>query len=139
MLCVFLCVVVVRRGGRHWFFGSDRRTGRARARGVAYLLRENARAVYDDDDDAAAALGALVYSLEEEQPPRRAGHLLYSHCVCVCVRVDGVAGLPTTGGAPALTTLLARALAHIHTRLHTHTNTYDAHVRSSAYSAPRCL
>lgn len=34
---------------------------RAPARGVAYLLRENARAVYDDDDDdAAAALGAAL-------------------------------------------------------------------------------
>lgn len=55
-VCVAAVMVVVRRGGRHWFFGSDRRTGRARARGVAYLLRENARAVYDD---AAAALGAL--------------------------------------------------------------------------------
>lgn len=132
-----MCAIVCGSGAPGWttlvFRIGPMDWTRARARGVAYLLRENARAVYDDDAVAAAALGALVYSLEEEQPPRRAGHLLYGHCVCVCVRVDGVAGLPTTGGAPALTMLPARA------RTLTHAYIHDAHVRSSAYSAPRCL
>lgn len=101
------------------------RTGRAR--GVAYLLRENARVVYN------AARIAL------KKNNRRVGHLLYSYCVYMCI---GRCCRTSDNQSLDLTMLLARARARAHISTynicaHTHTRTLSSRVlRTSLPSLP---